>query len=64
MKITDIDSNKVVYDNNFKYKEFSSHIKLNLPTEYLTKNKKVNYSISILLVENPEKISSILKQKT
>ncbi|HAQ8189903.1 TPA: SpaA isopeptide-forming pilin-related protein [Enterococcus faecium] len=55
VKITDIDSNKVVYDNNFKYKEFSSHIKLNLPTEYLTKNKKVNYSISILLVENPEK---------
>lgn len=55
VKITDIDNNKVVYDENFKYKEFNSHMSIDLPTEYLTKNKKINYSIDILLVENPDK---------
>ncbi|HAR0890166.1 TPA: hypothetical protein IYZ30_001056 [Enterococcus faecium] len=55
VKLTDIDNNKVVYDENFKYKEFNSHMSIDLPTEYLTKNKKINYSIDILLVENPDK---------
>lgn len=55
VKITDKNKNKVVYDKDFKYKDFESKIFLRLATDYLTKDQKVDYSVDVVLVENPDK---------
>lgn len=48
-------SNKVVYNKEFKVADYTDTLKFSLPTDYLTKDKKVNYTFSVELVANPDK---------
>lgn len=55
VKAVDTDNkNKVVYTKDFKVADYTDTLKLTLPTDYLTKDKKVNYTFTVEVVANPE----------
>lgn len=63
VRITDSDNKNVVYDEEFKLKDYQDNKDITLPTDYLSKDKKVNYVIDILLVENPDNNKFVTETK-
>lgn len=63
LKIMDVDSNRKVYEKKYNFEELKNEIIMKLPTDYLEKNKKVNYRTDIELVDNPDKIKFVTQTK-
>lgn len=52
--ITDITNQKEVYRKEYMAKTFGTSYDIQLPTNYLTKNQKINYAVSIKIAKNPK----------
>ncbi|MBO0481512.1 hypothetical protein [Candidatus Enterococcus courvalinii] len=63
VRITDSDNKKVVYEENIKLKDYQDKKDIKLSTDYLSKDKKVNYLVDILLVENPDNNKFVTETK-
>ena len=63
VRITDSDNKKVVYEENIKVKDYQDKKNIKLSTDYLSKDKKVNYLVDILLVENPDNNKFVTETK-
>lgn len=63
LRVTDSDSKKVVFEEKIKLKDYQDKKDIKLPTNYLSKDKKVNYLVDILLEENPDNNKFVTETK-